>query len=160
MSYVSGGMQTPESKFVVASYQSQLKADELESDTQHTRIEGVLGGAITNNCDISTSLSSPLRDRSNCRWYEVKNIDDYRYPRELFEVRCTPCVTATDPSGFGCRDGKNETVSGTSCEPVHYWVRVLRAESADDAGNCVYVTSWQRLAVACTCMHKAETNPI
>ena len=156
LDYVNG---TPysESVFVAELYKPALQQFTLRNnETEHTT--PLQGGGEQETCSVSTDVLAPLRDRSTCPYYEVLNYDDNRYPSSLIEVRCSNCS-----KGSGCRDGFGGVHSGTICQFVSYYTKVLRMTSEvdphSDDGTCLYIRSMQQLHVACTCAKLGEQNP-
>lgn len=80
-----------------------------------------------------------VNERAVCPWYTFVSKDTSRYPPSLTETRCR-CSRCRQMHG--------------NCEPVHYFVRVLRQTSrCDSTGHVEYKQSWHRLTIGCTCAH-------
>ncbi|ELU12277.1 hypothetical protein CAPTEDRAFT_199819 [Capitella teleta] len=91
------------------------------------------------------STSGSLNRKSFCPWYYVSTYDERRYPRDLFEARCS-CQKCGINNIF-------------SCEHVHHVTPLLyKTGSADNDGYCIYVPRLTRIAVGCACALSKSQN--
>ena len=83
------------------------------------------------------SSQAPVRVRSLCPWYFVKQIDQHRYPRALMQAKCIcdECV------------GKPDSM----CQPILHYIRVLHKNEEISGDICKYIESWEPISVGCTC---------
>ncbi|KAK3746896.1 hypothetical protein RRG08_030307 [Elysia crispata] len=100
-------------------------------------------------CPSEATGASMLQNLSVCPWTNDVDFDFDRFPPAMTFARCS-CGTCSDSSRHGA------TRSRRRCVPLYHTFHVMRRVC--EAGNFRYMMSFDRLPIACVCIHTGRQN--
>jgi len=107
---------------------------------KHVRRTYILGNTSCTITDDRPQVSSQMVYPS-CPWHYVLNVDPNRRPTELVEAKCN------------CRNRCLGAHGNSKCQPVKYFVKVLRKYGCDyDTMTFLYREAIEAINAGCTCM--------